>query len=131
MALSGMTATQVAGQLRVSDSRVWTILSRAVGEALDSADYSGVRRVGIDDTACRRGQNYISTMVDLDARRVVAVTAGRDRAAVGRLCDELESRGGDRAAVREAARDMSQAYALGVAEQMLGAAQTVDRFHVM
>lgn len=131
MALSGMTATQVVGQLRVSDSRVWTILSRAVGEALDSADYSGVRRVGIDDTARRRGQNYISTMVDLDARRVVAVTAGRDRAAVGRLCDELESRGGDRAAVREAARDMSQAYALGVAEQMPGAAQTVDRFHVM
>ena len=131
MALSGMTATQVAGQLRLSDSRVWAILGRAVGEALGRADYSGVRRVGVDDTARRRGQNYVSTMVDLDGRRVVAVTEGRDKGAVGRLCEELESRGGDRAAVAEVTRDMSQAYALGVAEQMPAAAQTVDRFHVM
>lgn len=131
MALSGTTATQVAGQLRLSDSRVWAILGRAVGEALGRADYSGVRRVGVDDTARRRGQNYVSTMVDLDGRRVVAVTEGRDKGAVGRLCEELESRGGDRAAVAEVTRDMSQAYALGVAEQMPAAAQTVDRFHVM
>ena len=87
--------------------------------------------MGVDDTARRRGQNYISTMVDLDGRRVVAVTEGRDKGAVGRLCEELESRGGDRAAVAEVTRDMSQAYALGVAEQMPAAAQTVDRFHVM
>lgn len=131
MALSGMTATQVAGQLRLSDSRVWAILGRAVGEALGRADYSGVRRVGVDDTARRRGQNYVSTMVDLDGRRVVAVTEGRDKGALGRLCEELESRGGDRSAVAEVTRDMSQAYALGVAEQMPQAAQTVDRFHVM
>ena len=131
MALSGMTATQVARQVRLSDSRVWAILSRAVGEALACADYSGVRRVGIDDTARRRGQNYISTMVDLDGRRVVAVTEGRDKAAVGRLCDELESRGGDRSAVAEVTRDMSRAYSLGVAAEMPSAAQTVDRFHVM
>lgn len=110
MALSGMTAAQVARQVRLSDSRVWAILSRAVGEALACADYSGVRRVGVDDTARRRGQNYISTMVDLD---------------------ELESRGGDRSAVAEVTRDMSQAYSLGVAAEMPSAAQTVDRFHVM
>jgi len=131
MALSGMTATQVARQLRLSDTRVWAILGRAVREALGRADYSGVRRVGVDDTARRRGQNYVSTMVDLDGRRALAVTEGRDKGAVGRLCEEFESRGGDRSAVAEVTRDMSQAYALGVAEQMPQAAQTVDRFHVM
>lgn len=65
MALSGMTATQVARQVRESDSRVRAILPGAVGEAPASADCPGVRWVGIDGTARRRGQNYISTMVEV------------------------------------------------------------------
>lgn len=131
MALSGMTVTAIARQLRVSDRRVWYMLRRAVSEARGASDYSGVARVGIDDTARRRGQNYVSTMVDLDGRRVVAVTEGRDKGAIGRLCDQLEAHGGDRARVAEVTRDMSEAYSRGVAAEMPGAAQTVDRFHVM
>ncbi len=131
MALSGMTVTAIAGQVRESDHRVWRMLDRAVSEARGAADYSGVARVGIDDTARRRGQNYVSTMVDLDGRRVVAVTEGRDRGAVGRLCDQLEEHGGDRAAVLEVTRDMAEAYSLGIAAEMPQAAQTVGRFHVM
>ena len=50
-----------------------------MAEARDTADYSGVVRVGIDDTAKRRGQSYISIMANLDCQRAVAVTQGRDR----------------------------------------------------
>ena len=64
-------------------------------------------------------------------RRVVAVTEGRDKGAVGRLCDQLERRGGDRSRVLEVTRDMAEAYSVGVATEMPQAAQTVDRFHVM
>lgn len=131
MALSGMTVAAIASRVREGDARVWALLRRAVAEARGSADYSAVERVGIDDTARRRGQSYISTMVDLDARRVVAVTEGRDRGSVGRLCDQLEERGGDRSRVLEVTRDMAEAYSLGVASEMPQAAQTVDRFHVM
>lgn len=131
MALSGMTVAAIASRVREGDARVWALLRRAVSEARCAADYSAVERVGIDDTARRRGQSYISTMVDLDARRVVAVTEGRDRGAVGRLCDQLEERGGDRSRVLEVTRDMAEAYSLGVASEMPQAAQTVDRFHVM
>lgn len=59
--------------------RVWAMLRRAVSEAGSSADYSAVSRVGIDDTARRHGRSYVSTMVDLDAQRVDAVTEGTDR----------------------------------------------------
>ena len=44
MALSGMTVTAIACQLRVSDRRVWYMLRRAVREARGAADYSGVAR---------------------------------------------------------------------------------------
>lgn len=131
MAMSGMTVSAISAQVRESDSRVWAMLGRAVGEAREGADYSGVTRVGVDDTACARGQRYISVMADVDGRRVVAVTEGGDRGAPGRLCDQLEERGGDRSAVTEVTRDMASSYSLGCAEAMPGAAQTVDRFHVM
>lgn len=131
MAMSGMTTAAIARQVRESDSRVWAMLGRAVSEAREGADYSGVTRVGIDDTARARGQRYISVMADLDGRRVVAVTEGRDKGAPGRLCEQLEARGGDRAAITEVTRDMASAYSLGCADAMPRAAQTVDRFHVM
>lgn len=129
--MGGATVKSVAGRVGESDARVWGILNRAVAEARAGADYSGVTRVGIDDTARARGQRYISVMADLDGRRVVAVTEGRDKGAPGRLCDQLEERGGDRSAVSEVTRDMADAYSLGCAEAMPNAAQTVDRFHVM
>ena len=59
------------------------------------------------------------------------MTEGRDRGAPARLCAQLEARGGDASAVTEVTRDMAEAYSLGCADAMPGAAQTVDRFHVM
>jgi hypothetical protein len=54
-----------------------------VTEARDTADYSGVVHVGIDDTARKCNQSYISIMANLDCQRAVAVTQGRDKGALG------------------------------------------------
>jgi len=78
-----------------------------VSQARDAADYSGVVCVGIDDTAKRRNQSYIGIMADLDGQRAVAVTQGRDKGALGRLCDELKEHAGDRTKVLEVTRDMA------------------------
>ena len=88
-------------------------------------------RVGIDETSRAKGQTYVSTMLDLDGRRCVAVAPGNGKGAVGGMCDQLEAHGGDRSAVEEVTRDMSASFSAAVAEQMPQAAQTVDRFHVM
>ena len=56
-----------------------------MAEARDAADYSDVVHVGIDDTARKRNQSYISIMANLDCQRTVAVTQGRDKGALGRL----------------------------------------------
>lgn len=131
MAMSGTAAGAMSARVRESDSRAWAMLGRAVSEARGGADHSGVTRVGIDDAARAGGRRHISVMADVDGRRVVAVTEGGDRGAPGRLCDQLEARGSDRPAVAEVARDMASPYSLGCAGAMPGAAQTVDRFHVM
>ncbi len=108
MALSGMAVTSIARWVRVSGRRVWYMLNRAVGGARGEADCSGTARVGADDTARRRGQDYMSTMAGLDGRRVVAVTEGRDRGAISEPCDQPEGHGGSRGAIAEAACDMSE-----------------------
>ena len=48
-------------------------------EARDAANYSDVVRVGIDDTAHKRNQSYISIMANFDHQRAMAVTQGRDK----------------------------------------------------
>ena len=129
--MRGATVKAVAESLGESDRRLWDMLGRAVSQARDAADYSGVTRVGIDETSRAKGQTYVSTMLDLDGRRCVAVAPGNGKGAVGGMCDQLEAHGGDRSAVEEVTRDMSASFSAAVAEQMPQAAQTVDRFHVM
>ena len=131
MALFGMTVTAIAHLVHETDTRIWRLLGKAVSEARDAADYSDVVRVGIDDTARRRGQSCIGIMAGLDGQRAMAVTEGRDKGAVGRLCDEPEGHGGDRTKVQEVTRDMAEACSLGAAAEMPQAAQTVDRFHAV
>ena len=82
----GSTVKAADGALVGDDRRLWDMLGRAVAQARGSADHPGAGRVGIDETSRSRGHTYISTMLDLDGRRCVAVTDGNDRGSVGRMC---------------------------------------------
>ena len=53
----------------IQPTRIWCLLGKAVSQARDAADYSGVVCIGIDDTARRRNQSYISIMTNLDCQR--------------------------------------------------------------
>ncbi|RRF99877.1 MAG: hypothetical protein DUD39_02175 [Coriobacteriaceae bacterium] len=58
-------------------ARIWRLLGKATSKARDAADYSGVVRVGTDDTAKRCDQSCISIMADLDYQRTRAITEGK------------------------------------------------------
>jgi len=47
-----------------------------------------------DETASRRGHNYISLFFDLEAKRLVFSTEGRGAGTVGELARDLEAHGG-------------------------------------
>ena len=128
--MRGSTAEAVAEALGEDDRRLWDMLGRAVAQARGSADYSGVRRVGTGETSRSRGHTYIPAMPGLDGRRCVAVTDGNDRGSVGRMCDQPEAHGGDRAAITEVTRDMSGSFSSGVSEEMPQATQTAGRSRV-
>ena len=74
----GRAAGAVDGAPVGDDRRLWDMLGRAVAQARGSADYSDVRRVGIDETSRAKGHTYISTMPGPDGRRC-ARRGGRQR----------------------------------------------------
>src|SRR4029077_21219356 len=85
----------------------------------------------IDETAAKRGQNYISLFVDMDTRKVVFVTEGNDAETVARFADHVDDHNSDASRIKEVCSDMSAAYIKGVTENLTEAEITFDKFHAV
>ena len=133
MALAMHLPIAVAAErfLKITDQRLWRIVFHYVKAAVARMDLSSVKRVCIDETAAKRGHDYITLVVDMDGRRVVFVADGRSADTVRQFADHLEERGGDASRIKQACIDMSPAFIAGVTENLTEAEITFDRFHVM
>jgi transposase len=125
-----MPVAALAGLVGEYDKRIWRIVHHYVDQAVESQDLSGVEQLGIDDTSFRRGQDYVSVFADLDERRAVYVTEGRDQKTVEQFAGFLESHGGEAKQITEVCQDMSEAYRAGVLKHLPQAEITFDRYHV-
>ena len=126
-----MPIAVAAGFLKITDKRLWRVVFHYVEAAVARMDLAAVTRVCIDETAAKRGQDYITLVVDIDGRRVVFVADGRSADTVRQFADHLEDRGGDASHIKQACIDMSPAFISGVTENLTEAEITFDRFHVM
>jgi len=125
-----MPVAPLAELIGESDMRVWRIVHHYVDAAVAGQDLSFVKRVGIDETSSRRGQDYVSVFADLDERRAVFVTEGRDQATVQAFSGFLEAHGGQAANVEEVCQDMSEAFLTGTLKHLPEAEITFDRYHI-
>ncbi|MGI9477390.1 MAG: ISL3 family transposase [Hyphomicrobiaceae bacterium] len=133
MALAMHLPVAVAAKhfLNITDKRLWRIVFHYVEAAVARMDLADVGRVAIDETAAKRGHDYITLVVDIDERRVVFVADGRSADTVRQFADHLEDHGGDASRIKQASIDMSPAFIKGVTENLTEAEITFDRFHVM
>lgn len=122
---------QAAALLRCADKQLWRRIEFYVGQARARETFEGVRVVGIDETSLKRGQSYLTVVHDLDAKRLLFATEGRDHQTVVEFVSDLKAHGGDPAEVEHVCMDMSAAYAKGVAQTMPQAQISYDRFHVV
>lgn len=51
-------------------------LSLLVERAMDSLDFSNVKRIAIDETSARKGHDYVTLFVDMDTKRVLFAIEG-------------------------------------------------------
>jgi transposase len=122
---------QTARALRVRDKQLWRRIEHYVSEARKKQDMSKVRIVGIDETSLRRGHDYVTVVHDLDAKRLLFSTAGRDHQTIQAFAQDLHAHGGQPTAVAHACMDMSAAYLKGVTAYLPNALVSYDRFHVV
>ena len=126
-----MPVMAIAALVGEWDTRLWRTIAHWVDQARAQQDVSGVEKVGIDETAARRGHNYISVFVDLDTAAAIYVTEGREGQAVERFVEDFERRAGRPDKIREVCCDMSPAYIRGVDQSLPEAEITFDKFHVV
>ena len=127
----GLPVRQAAQMLRVRDKQLWRRIEHYVAQARAQQDMRSVRLVGIDETSLKRGQEYVTVVHDLDAKRLLFATPGRDHVTVERFAADLGTHGGEPSAIAHACIDMSAAYAKGIGESLPNAQISYDRFHVV
>ena len=86
--------------------------------------------VGLDETAARRGQHYISLFHDLKGKRLLFCLRGSRPEHRGGL-RHLRTHGGDPQAIEHVCIDMSAASLAGVAKHLPQATGSFDVFHVI
>ena len=129
-----MTSMPVAAVGRLvgeHDTLLWRVLHHYVEEARARADYSDVTRAAFDETAARRGHDYVSLFVDLDGPRVLFVTEGKDASTVEKFAADLAEHGGMAGNVTEVCIDMSPAFIKGTDAHLPNANITFDKFHAI
>jgi len=126
-----MPVSAVARLLDENDTRLWRILHHYVDAARAAADFSEVRRVGVDETASKRGQNYITTFVNLEKSTLLFATEGRSAATLAVFRDDLRLHNAEPEQIEEFCIDMSAAFRKGITETFPQAEITYDKFHIM
>ena len=102
-----------------------------VEEARAEADFSGVRCVGMDEKASRRGHRYLTLFVDIERSRLLFATTTRESSTVEAFREDLERHGGSGSQIEEFCLDMWPAYLKGIRDSFPEARVTFDKFHVM
>ena len=125
-----MPVLAAARELGIQDTRLWRILRKHVNQAWESTDIGHPFRIGVDETAARRGHDYISVFVDLGEKRVLFACEGRSGVALAQFKAFLESKGVSTSGL-DFTCDMSPAYLLGIKEAFPDARITLDKFHLV
>jgi transposase len=122
--------TAVAELMRPAWRSVGTILERVAAEAMREGDLlDGLRRIGIDEISHRKGQRYLTVVVDHHTGRLVWAAPGRDSQTVLGFFDAL---GPERCTQLELiSADMAAWISRPIAERAPQADRCVDPFHVI
>ena len=82
--------TAVAALMRIAWRTVGRILERVVRQLLrPKRQLAGLRRIGIDEISFRKGQRYLTIVVDHESGRLVWAAEGRDELTLSRFFKEL------------------------------------------
>ena len=126
-----MPVNKAAKILQVYPNRLWNVFSYWISIAHQEDSIEGLDKIGFDETSVKKGHNYVTTMVDLEQRRVLFATPGKGADCIKQSVDYLEDKKVDLSLVKQVCIDMSPSFISGCSNHLPNADITFDKFHVM
>ncbi len=123
-----MAKTPIAGLLRIAWDSVGQIVQRVAAEHLDETRLAGLVAIGVDEISYRRGQRYLTSVVDHQTGAIVWCSPGRNAVTLQAFFDELGDR---RHSIRAVSIDMSGGYEKAIRQSVPHAEIAFDPFHVV
>jgi len=123
-----MAKTPIAGLLRIGWDTVGKIVARVVADHLDESRLAGLVAIGVDEISYRRGQRYLTSVVDHHTGAIVWCSPGRNAATLQAFFSELGER---RHSIRAVSIDMSGGYEKAIRNSIPNAEVCFDPFNVV
>jgi transposase len=79
-----MPVEGMADLLHETDTRLWRVLIYDVQQAQARRNWSAVRRIAVDETSARRGQRYVTNVLDSDGAGLLLMVDRRSATAGAR-----------------------------------------------
>jgi transposase len=126
---SGLPVSTVADHLDLDPKTVKEIDKTALQAEFGKTDYSGLRRLAIDEIAVKKGHNYMTVVLDYDTGRVVWMGAGRQKETLDAFFAAMPPK--VRQAIQAVAVDMWEPYKDCIQRWCPNAEVVYDLFHVL
>lgn len=128
---SEMPVKKVAKVLNITDNRLWRVFGFWVNKAHSQDTIDNLERIGFDETSSKKGHNYITTMVDLNQRRVLFASEGKNAQCIENSVQYLKTKDVDLNKIKQTCIDMSTAFISGVNKHLPKTEITFDKFHIV
>lgn len=126
-----MPVAAVARKVGEHDTRLWRVFKHYVNQAMENMDVSNVTRIAMDETSRAKGHKYITLFIDMDTKRLIFATVGKDAEVLQEFGLFLDSKGVEHSQIKEVCCDMSPSFISGIETNFPNASITFDKFHVM
>ncbi|QNN51167.1 ISL3 family transposase [Nocardioides mesophilus] len=122
--------TAITELMRIAWRTVGAIITRVWADVEAVHDrFAGLRRIGIDEISYKRGQKYLTVVVDHDSGRLVWAAPGREKATLEQFFDAL---GEERCAqITHVSADGADWISAVVANRCPNAVRCADPFHIV
>jgi transposase len=126
-----MPVNRVASITKTSDDKLWSMLGSYIDTTRQEENFEDIDAIGLDETSRAKGHEYITLFVDLQKRRTIFITQGKDNLTVARFAYDFQNHNGSIEAIKDLSCDMSPAFIKGVKENLPNAKITFDKFHIL
>ena len=109
-----MSMSAISKEINEPDCNLWRVFKYYTSKGIDETiDLETTSRIAVDETATKRGHNYVTIFTDMDSGDVILVEEGRKKDVFKKLYGWLFDKGGHPQKIELFSMDMSKSYKAG------------------